>query len=493
MTVSNSYDWIVLGDHPAALLSANLVAKLGLSVLILTESSARKVVFSKSGQCLDLEPNFIAGMGEKGVLEGAFRGFSAMPTEGDLSYVDAHAQILTPETRLQIRESLNSTKPELDREFASESPERKLIEHGLGNAERVLDYWRAFPSRLNLSAAQQQQQQQKKRIKETPANWGDLLKKLQFRGARANRDLCEALSYACTQQLPGKWNDADWSHAIALGTSGASFRGGLTAYRNHLLRSAKKLGATIVEGEECRRIFVENRRFMGVQISGNGNMVSATGCILGSSVSEVADRMSFTGIKWLGKKTSPKPVGWRFSLAVLASKDAIPPGLSRRSIWKEPGAPVLEIEVADPADYGTRQADQRILFLRTVLPYSNESLNVEYQRIVAARMFRVATELVPFLEQHVSRVFPDFRVSPAEGGSELSDVYQFQIPQMIPGNLRVYEMTAHETSTGVEGLFAAAGDSFPKLGSLGPVVAAIEATAWIAHRSGLPGPIASQN
>lgn len=270
----------------------------------------------------------------------------------------------------------------------------------------------------------------------------------------------------------------------------------MTAYRKHLLGTAKKLGATIVDDSECRRIFIENRRFLGVQIARTGNMIPASGCILGASISEYADRMSFTGIKWLGKKNPPKPVGWRFTLALTVAKEAIAPGLSRRLIWKEPTAPVLEIEVADPSDYGAKHADQKLIFLRTILPFTQESLVVSYQRMVAARMFRAATEIIPFLEKHVIKVYPDFRyaetASPEriENADELSEVYNFAIPQVIPENLRVYDTTNDDTSTGVEGLFVAAGDSFPKLGSLGPTVSAIEATAWIAHRSGLSGPFA---
>ena len=75
MSLADQYDWIVLGDHPGALLSANLAAKLGLSVLVLTKCSAQKVIFSKAGQCLDPEPNFITGMGEKGILKTRSENF----------------------------------------------------------------------------------------------------------------------------------------------------------------------------------------------------------------------------------------------------------------------------------------------------------------------------------------------------------------------------------------------------------------------------------
>ena len=49
---------------------------------------------------------------------------------------------------------------------------------------------------------------------------------------------------------------------------------------------------------------------------------------------------------------------------------------------------VLEIEVADPSDYGYSQPGHRLLFARTVMPFTRESLVVKRQRLIAARMLR---------------------------------------------------------------------------------------------------------
>ena len=61
--LSESYDWIVLGDSPAALLSAALVARMGLSVLVVTGGDEKKWILSSTGQVVDPEPNFIPGVG----------------------------------------------------------------------------------------------------------------------------------------------------------------------------------------------------------------------------------------------------------------------------------------------------------------------------------------------------------------------------------------------------------------------------------------------
>ena len=490
MNLSNSYDWIVLGDHPGALLSANLAAKLGLSVLILPKSNTRKVIFSESGQCLDPESNFIAGMSEKGLLHEALRRASALPAEGEL-VGGGLTQILTPEARLELNQSLESSEAELERELKKGSKDRDLLEHGLKSTDEVLDYWQRFPAKLTLDMTQKTQ---KKAPQEAPAHWDDLLKKIQpKKSADLKSQLLSALAFGYSGQSAEGWSPAEWTHVVALGQSGSSFRGGLSAYRRMLLRSAKKLGATILEDVECRRIFIENGRFSGIQVSVSGNMITGTGCILGAGLGEFADLISYGGRRWArrGRKLM-KPTGWRFTVALTVNQQAIVPGLSRRMIWKEHDAPIVEIEISDPSEYGTKELDQKLIFLRTILPFTQESLGIAHQRMVAARLFRVATEIIPFLERHVTRVYPDFRTAAAvEPGraDEFSKVYGFALPRMIPENLRVYDINQQKSSSGFEGFFISSSESFPKLGTLGPTIAAIEATAWVAHRSGLPGPL----
>jgi hypothetical protein len=101
-------------------------------------------------------------------------------------------------------------------------------------------------------------------------------------------------------------------------------------------------------------------------------------------------------------------------------------------------------------------------------------------------MFRKLMELVPFVEYHLVRIYPDFRTE----NQELSEAYGFASVELVPENLKVAAGRGVGSASGIEGLFVATGESYPELGSLGATVAAIEASAWIAHRRGLPGPLA---
>ena len=80
-------------------------------------------------------------------------------------------------------------------------------------------------------------------------------------------------------------------------------------------------------------------------------------------------------------------------------------------IWKEPGAPVLEIEIADPFGIRKRRSGSKTDFSADGAAFSQESLAGSYQRMVAARMFRVATEIIPFLENHVIKGVSGFSFS----------------------------------------------------------------------------------
>jgi hypothetical protein len=257
---------------------------------------------------------------------------------------------------------------------------------------------------------------------------------------------------------------------------------------------AKRLGVHVPAKTECRRIFIEKGRFAGVQITNRGSMISATAGILGCSLRYAQAKANYTGTTWFWKKkTPPQPKGWRFTLALTVHKEAIPPGMLSRWVWQEAGAPVLEVECVNPEDYQQTSSDQRILYIRTLMPYSAESLKPEFQRLVAARMFRQLMEVLPFIEFHLTRIYPDFRFGKEDPRSqatlqELHDLYGFKSVDLIPNNLLMFDGKGLGCLTGIDGLFTASEESYPSLGSLGGTVAAIQSVSWLAHRSGLFGP-----
>jgi hypothetical protein len=154
--LQDHYDCIVLGYHPAAFLSAGLVARLGLSVLVLPFVPSVSLVEASKGQYLDHESNFILGLGKTNRSEGLTLSCLAKlkvtePEMNKINFSSSEVQVLTPEFRF-VLSSQEEIQAELYREFGKSLAK----EMGLATALKItenehLAYWQGLPSRLNLS------------------------------------------------------------------------------------------------------------------------------------------------------------------------------------------------------------------------------------------------------------------------------------------------------------------------------------------------------
>ena len=530
MKLRDHYDWIVLGEKPAALLTASLAARLGLSVLVLPLAPVMGFSASRSGQCFDPESNSIVGLGKSShgsLLGNTLAKIGALPSEEfDRNTVSRVPQFLVPDTRVAFFSDEDVLKAELQREFGTEAGAAlnilKIIE------TKFNSYWHKFPTYLSI--------QKQKRVKgEGPRTLAELRKHLKKRikasnsKAYSNLDknisdmrvgiegdflsLATGLQYWVTSGASSEPKVFDSLHMWSLARTSGSFKGGMTAYREFLLSLARRLGVHVPIKTECRRIFIEQGRFAGVQIANFGNMISSHAGILGCPLDKAYPSITYTGRHWFHRKRKgPAKVGWKYTLALTVRKEAIPKGMLSRLIWQEPGAPALEIEVVNPtdykADYRITNTDHRIIYLRTVMPYTDESLTIEYQRLISARMVQKVTEIIPFLEYHINQIYPDFRKAgqqkvlfhlpqkasepqkenEREHGLELQELYGFSSLEMIPSNLLVFDNDSKGIGfkAGIEGLYVASDESYPHLGEFGATVAAFEAIAALGDRLGLP-------
>jgi hypothetical protein len=202
----------------------------------------------------------------------------------------------------------------------------------------------------------------------------------------------------------------------------------------------------------------------------------------------LSERLQVSGASGLPLAESQlTPSGWRLTLAMTVPRDAVPPFLGPRLIWSERGAPAIELELADPLDYSVTDLRgrlvNRVAFVRTALEYDPRTLDRGHLRVVSARMARQVCAIWPFFERHWLRVLPDFR----------KDAHEFQPPfssktlESIPYRWLEFDGPGLGCWGGVDGLFLASPESYPELGALGPVVAAVEAVTGLAQRNGKPG------
>ncbi|MCC7440999.1 MAG: hypothetical protein IT285_05175 [Bdellovibrionales bacterium] len=515
MALRDRYDWVVLGDHPGALLSGCLAAQLGYSVLLLPLAPWRGAFMTRSGQILDPETNFILGLGRTErshalLAECLFR-MGGLPESGGVLRMGAEVapQVLTPLSRLTLACEDDRLLSELEREWGKEAARASAWIPALAAAEpAVASWWRGFPERLTQNPRQGMLKGGSDgarllgALKDALATAGGAgeakawfaagaeVAAIERRSARPeSRELAAGAWFALLGAETESVGLSEFAHAQCLGRTAASFRGGLTAYRRHLIGIAGRLGAYVVDDAECRRIFVENERVMGVQMSHRGKMIGVGSAVLGCSLDHAREFVSFSGKNRESLlKAAPAPNGWRFTLALTVNREAVPPGMGARLVWQERGAPALEVEVAEPVSYVPGSPEGRLIFARTVLPFTQESLEPARLRVLAARMFRQLSEILPFVEHHVTHLYPDFRdpVSPQGASDPFAEAYGFVSPAMIPDPLRSLPGPGIGCESGISGLYVCSSESFPAFGSFGSTVAALEAVSRFALQAGGP-------
>lgn len=531
MRLRDQYDWIVLGDDPGALLSASLAAKLGLSVLVLPLFPAPSVRTTggddrSDKSVLDLESNVIPSLGGGGIWDACLKG-AGMTAQEQVLFLNSSsiAQVVTPRRRVALEHDRTRFLAEMEREWGKESAQNSGIVDALLHADALIEkFWLDLPERLTLKATRAELANKTapdaSGANDAPefkkAIAGTSLTKLAAQILRTlERDKSSAQEWFSGDTSLGKWasrheetdlmefcegvqaavadaqgtSDTDLFsilHQLTLSRTAASYRGGMSAFREILLRLAQRNGADIPPKTECRQIFIQNGRFAGVLPSIKGSMIGGTGGILGVPLEYVQAMLTQSGRGWgKGFKNPSQPVGWKFTIALTLHPEAIPPGMARRVIWQEKGAPFIEMERVHPSDYGQKDGNRVILFLRTMMPMTQESLSPAYQRLISARLLRKATQIAPFLEYHIRKIYPDFR---AESTRELQEVYGYKVLTEIPPQLLVFAGKGTGAQSGVEGLFLSSKEAFPTMGLHGGAISALEGVAWVAHRSGLAGP-----
>jgi len=505
--LQENYDWIVLGDTPAALLCAALVARMGLSVLIVSEDSGKKWELAQAGQLVDLEPNFLMGLARMDRLGGMVAEclsrmrFPAVDWEQLIRH-EYLFQAITPRFRASFAHQTELFERELKRETGDYAQSWTALSQALSVTEILSHgFWRYLPERLSLRDPKHQALPM-----EVPLSEELLRAKVQ--GMVSNSDATVRGWFAQSPNLNEvlrREGDLEWMQAwlvgalgkelqavspyqalqvLSLARTGSRVRGGVSSLRQALLRLAIRLGAQVETPDgHGRRIFIEEGKILGVQLGQRSSVIRTSGIAAGCSTALARS--------WVdGEETARLEAheGLRVTLALSVRKKGIPAGMLERAVWKENGAPALEMERAFPEEYGLPGLDHESIFLRSVFPLEAVDWTASRWRSVLERMYRQACEVVPFLEENEFRRFPDFRASDFEdqwsryfGTGPLSPRWELmRVPLRRPDKSK---------QLSVEGLFVLDGANRPEWGSLGEFADALDATSWMAHRSGLAGPL----
>lgn len=518
MQLADHYDCIVLGTSPSAWLSASLAAHLGLSVCVLPLGNRAFPQRSAKGLGWDPEPNSILGLESyhsiPGLLRECLKAFKKGPPLEPLILNSCLVpQVLTPFNRLTLQ-SGDQLIPEMFREFGPSFLITQSLVSAFQNTEAShLKFWITYFQEVarpvkktdkipKIESALQELRTHLVSILKASNPLGLLwLKDRQTLEQSTEAEwglVSQGLHYEVTANLISRPSLFMALHLFSFSRTGRAFSGGIEGFRQYLQKTAVELGVKVYDSKEAFTLKIESGHLKGFTVAGRKSPIHTSFGIIGCPLKHLkVPSSSYLTLSRLRTRPPRIPVGWRFTIALQVPLVAIPKKMEARSVWQEKDAPPLEIEIADPATYSqvmgqkeeasARQPNQRWIFLRTPLAFHKESLDKAFQQRIARRMIKKASELLPFLNEHLLSVYPEL---PPHSGQAVpsSDrdweaVYPYTSLEMIPDNLLVLGGGRRGEGIGitstVKGLFVASQESYPSLGSLGPTLATLQSLVTI--------------
>lgn len=231
-----------------------------------------------------------------------------------------------------------------------------------------------------------------------------------------------------------------------------------------LLRALEKQGAYVVKPGQLRQIFTDQKRVVGVQLSGTSKMIA---------VKTIFANTQFDYINQFLNEKLPQhsaPIGWNFEISFECSTEFLPIGLTPRMIYVQKDAPVLELF----------QEWLGRFRLKTTVPFQDFTLDRGNQHRLASRMLKVCEDLLPDLQYNLKRVTPDLRDPERAITTELPAIYPFETLSKIPPALLTYGAgTGLGFQSSVQGLYLSGDEVNPRDGFWGAFEAVEKAfEAW---------------
>lgn len=465
MRLQSKYDWVVLGDHPAALLSGSLLTRLGYSVLFLQIFPSTQLTIHSDGRWVDPESSLLFGIADPDELEPG------------VSWL-----------RRAIREAIGS---EADLFADQEVVVQKL--DPLSRHRWVAPQATSAGAQLWNRLAERPWLTPKPKFVPPAARSSDLPSIAVSWTSAFHRTLGERLHASGEQS--GFWLDQ-------LSSIGR-VSGGMRRLRDRLLEAARIAGAHEVKEGNCTGIAIQDGRWVGVQVSGRRETFAVQGGCAGVSLTHLVDTLPQAARAKTADR-SPRPSRWLFTVAFGVAEHGRPVGSGDFGYWLDPQSQIpVEWEWRRSSEVDSQWIERGssapvsrspwALHLRAWLPFDAASVQVESLARTGLRLERLAREIFPFLDEHIQWKFPDPLVP-----AELSQVYGFISEELIPENLRLYAQVGTTRtewvpwkdqslgySSGIQGLFVASQESSPPMGPVGPFVAALTSVLEFSKMSGL--------
>lgn len=528
-----NYDWIVLGRHPSAVLSGCLATRLGAKVLFLPNvGQAFKTSRDKGAGAedfeLDYESGWIGGFSshrspeEQGLLELCLNRIDPQLVQKWFS-PEEQTFLFTQNNRILSEDFFNDWVQRFE-SGKSKKIQKAQLKIWADSEKDLVQTLNKIPSLLNteLPSKKPSTREEKNRIKSFfklkalsfSSSIGRRLEKKWFfkknsslsfvKNRSLNREKLEILTarFAESSGILLKSEDlaqaglSDWACFYASRLRRIKLN--VNDWIDDLLRIAQTQGASIDAAADIESIIFQSNRYNGIEyIPGKEEdkiRVSSHGLVCGTSTVFLEIHLCGKKKNKISKKSKVKSTikGWVFSWVFYAPAGSWEKSLPRRLLWSEIGSPPMEWEWDWLVQKGDE--DKTVLRVRTILPWSEDSLHISYLMHILENVAEQAFRLFPGID------FLGFNSKTGVDGKSktlrtddhedlLKKLYPWRTLESIPENVRIYFGKGTGVDSGVEGLFLTNETTYPALGSFGWSIAALESSAWLAHRLGMSGPL----
>jgi hypothetical protein len=278
-------------------------------------------------------------------------------------------------------------------------------------------------------------------------------------GESPSPEILRGLAYLARGSETGPVFSADWKLWVQRAIDAVYVEKEPGFLIRNMLRHLASLGAHVAKTGQLKQVFVDKKALVGVQLEGTSRMISTRSGLICSHYDFVKSHLNET------LPALSEPIGWNLEMKFECAPSSRPSGLSRRMVYVETGAPVLEIIQPSPGYFN----------LRTPLPLSGFTMSRGYQRRLCERMIKVCERIIPDLEYNLRRVVPDLRDPEKTESVDLPMLYPFESVTEVPaGRLFFSASKSLGCLSPVQNLYIASEESYPRVGFRGAYQAAIQ-------------------
>jgi hypothetical protein len=481
MKSNEHYDVICAGGCFSTYLSAALLCKAGKKVLLVDDE--RPLELSQSTRYFD--PDFVVF---SGLSETAALGKSLL--ELDLSLEDfepmsAIIQVLTPSDRTVF---WNDSKKSF-LEFKRIKKEQ---------LEGLKDYFSLFyeagkkiPSFVEDVRTPAQSSSQE--LSDWRKYWSGYYKGIHRQHPVPLRKflsknvaaLCESYSAAiigsASYSVPNNLCFEQSARSLSLLFQGqSSLKGGMKELKSKLEKIIRKYGGKVKKGAGIESLVTDSKRISGVLLSSYEGILEAEHIVLGTRIKKLYSTLpqSLQNPAIMRSLRKAVPMAWRFTFSIIVNAEVLPLGITSRMVYLKTlqgelqQYPLFEENFISIQISPHENLQYAVIAATVFVPYKASTFNYRYLRRLGGKTLRTLAELIPFLENNIVSITPDFRVSE----QEIKKFYPPDPVDWAPENLLQYYISGYKTvqdfwgpswTTSHPNLYFAGRSIWPSLGVYG--------------------------